>query len=118
MSCHGEPGVNLVRLAMRMSANRVIFGEMLGDEIGPMLNAMNSGAASRMCTLHRGGHTRRDWADHLSASRGASTPIYMARSRTGSKRLKMSGRLPPHKKSKNWPSEERSAKDQALQNSL
>jgi Flp pilus assembly CpaF family ATPase len=43
---------DLVRWAMRMSANRVIVGEVLGDEIVPMLNAMNSGAAGSLCTLH------------------------------------------------------------------
>ena len=43
---------DLVRWAMRMSANRVIVGEVLGEEIVPMLNAMNSGAAGSMCTLH------------------------------------------------------------------
>jgi Flp pilus assembly CpaF family ATPase len=43
---------DLVRWAMRMSANRVVVGEVLGDEIVPMLNAMNSGAAGSMCTLH------------------------------------------------------------------
>ena len=43
---------DLVRWAMRMSADRVIVGEVLGDEIVPMLNAMNSGAAGSMCTLH------------------------------------------------------------------
>jgi Flp pilus assembly CpaF family ATPase len=45
---------DLVRWAMRMSANQVIVGEVLGDEIVPMLNAMNSGAAGSMCTLHGG----------------------------------------------------------------
>ena len=43
---------DLVRWAMRMSADRVIVGEVLGDELVPMLNAMNSGAAGSMCTLH------------------------------------------------------------------
>jgi Flp pilus assembly CpaF family ATPase len=43
---------DLVRWAMRMSADRVIVGEVLGEEIVPMLNAMNSGAAGSMCTLH------------------------------------------------------------------
>ena len=43
---------DLVRWAMRMNANRVIVGEVLGDEIVPMLTAMNSGAAGSMCTLH------------------------------------------------------------------
>ena len=43
---------DLVRWAMRMSATRVIVGEVLGDEIVPMLNAMNSGAAGSLCTVH------------------------------------------------------------------
>lgn len=43
---------DLVRWAMRMSATRVIVGEVLGEEIVPMLNAMNSGAAGSMCTVH------------------------------------------------------------------
>ena len=43
---------DLVRWAMRMNAKRVIVGEVLGDEVVPMLNAMNSGAAGSMCTLH------------------------------------------------------------------
>ncbi|MDP9074009.1 MAG: CpaF/VirB11 family protein [Actinomycetota bacterium] len=43
---------DLVRWAMRMNAKRVIVGEVLGDEIVPMLNAMNSGAAGSMCSLH------------------------------------------------------------------
>jgi Flp pilus assembly CpaF family ATPase len=51
---------DLVRWAMRMSANRVIVGEVLGDEIVPMLNAMNSGAAGSMCTLHAKSATRGD----------------------------------------------------------
>ncbi len=43
---------DLVRWAMRMNARRVIVGEVLGDEIVPMLNAMNSGAAGSLCTVH------------------------------------------------------------------
>jgi Flp pilus assembly CpaF family ATPase len=43
---------DLVRWAMRMNARRVIVGEVLGDEVVPMLNAMNSGASGSMCTLH------------------------------------------------------------------
>jgi pilus assembly protein CpaF len=42
----------LVRDAMRTSSQRVIVGEVLGDEIVPMLNAMNSGSKGSMCTLH------------------------------------------------------------------
>jgi len=43
---------DLVRWAMRMNARRVIVGEVLGDEVVPMLNAMNSGASGSLCTLH------------------------------------------------------------------
>jgi pilus assembly protein CpaF len=42
----------LVRRAMRMSAKRIIVGEVLGDEVLPMLQAMNSGAKGSMCTVH------------------------------------------------------------------
>jgi pilus assembly protein CpaF len=42
----------LVRRAMRMSARRIIVGEVLGDEVLPMLQAMNSGAKGSMCTVH------------------------------------------------------------------
>lgn len=42
----------LVRDAMRTSSQRVIVGEVLGDEVVPMLNAMNSGSKGSMCTLH------------------------------------------------------------------
>ena len=58
----------LVRDAMRTSSRRVIVGEVLGDEVVPMLNAMNTGAKGSLCThprrqLRRGvrqaGHPRR-----------------------------------------------------------
>lgn len=42
----------LVRRALRMNADRVIVGEVLGDEILPMLNAMSQGRAGSMCTIH------------------------------------------------------------------
>ncbi|MDQ6840220.1 MAG: CpaF/VirB11 family protein [Actinomycetota bacterium] len=42
----------LVRDAMRTSSQRVIVGEVLGDEVVPMLNAMNSGSKGSLCTLH------------------------------------------------------------------
>jgi Flp pilus assembly CpaF family ATPase len=42
----------LVRRAMRMSARRIIVGEVLGDEVLPMLQAMNSGAKGSLCTVH------------------------------------------------------------------
>jgi Flp pilus assembly CpaF family ATPase len=43
---------DLVRYAMRMSASRLIVGEVLGAEVLPMLNAMHSGAAGSLCTVH------------------------------------------------------------------
>jgi pilus assembly protein CpaF len=42
----------LVRRSLRMNADRVIVGEVLGDEVIPMLNAMSQGRAGSMCTLH------------------------------------------------------------------
>ena len=49
----GEIGVAaLVRRALRMNADRVIVGEVLGDEIIPMLNAMSQGRSGSMCTIH------------------------------------------------------------------
>jgi Flp pilus assembly CpaF family ATPase len=43
---------DLVRFAMRMAASRLAVGEVLGSEVIPMLNAMHSGAAGSMCTVH------------------------------------------------------------------
>jgi Flp pilus assembly CpaF family ATPase len=43
---------NLVRDAMRTNSRRVIVGEVLGDEVVPMLLAMNSGAKGSLCTIH------------------------------------------------------------------
>ena len=49
----GMVGVaDLVRRALRMNADRVIVGEVLGDEILPMLNAMSQGRSGSMCTIH------------------------------------------------------------------
>jgi pilus assembly protein CpaF len=42
----------LVRRALRMNADRVIVGEVLGDEVIPMLNAMSQGRSGSMCTIH------------------------------------------------------------------
>ena len=42
----------LVLRANRHDADRVIVGEVLGDEIVPMLNAMTAGKAGSMCTIH------------------------------------------------------------------
>ena len=42
----------LVRDAMRTNSRRVIVGEVLGDEVVPMLQAMNSGAKGSLCTIH------------------------------------------------------------------
>lgn len=46
------PTARLVRRALRMNADRVIVGEVLGDEVLPMLNAMSQGRAGSMCTIH------------------------------------------------------------------
>jgi pilus assembly protein CpaF len=43
---------DLVRRGLRMNADRVIVGEVLGDEILPMLNAMSQGRSGSMCTIH------------------------------------------------------------------
>ena len=45
---------DLVRRALRMNADRVIVGEVLGDEVLPMLNAMSQGRSGSMCTIHAG----------------------------------------------------------------
>ena len=42
----------LVRRALRMNAERVIVGEVLGAEVIPMLNAMSQGRSGSMCTIH------------------------------------------------------------------
>lgn len=43
---------DLVRMSLRMNPDRVIVGEVRGDEIVPMLNAMSQGNDGSMCTLH------------------------------------------------------------------
>ena len=42
----------LVRMSLRMNPDRVIVGEVRGDEIIPMLNAMSQGNDGSMCTVH------------------------------------------------------------------
>lgn len=42
----------LVRAGLRMNPDRVIVGEVRGDEIIPMLNAMSQGNDGSMCTIH------------------------------------------------------------------
>ncbi|MGD0083410.1 MAG: ATPase, T2SS/T4P/T4SS family [Acidimicrobiales bacterium] len=42
----------LVRRSLRMNASRVIVGEVLGDEVIPMLNAMSQGRSGSMATIH------------------------------------------------------------------
>jgi pilus assembly protein CpaF len=50
---HGEVSVaELVRSTLRMNPSRVIVGEVLGDEVVPMLNAMSQGNDGSMCTIH------------------------------------------------------------------
>jgi len=51
----GEGGFTmamLVRRALRMNADRVIVGEVLGGEVIVMLNAMSQGRSGSMCTIH------------------------------------------------------------------
>ena len=43
---------DLVRMSLRMNLDRVIVGEVRGDEIIPMLNAMSQGNDGSMCTVH------------------------------------------------------------------
>jgi pilus assembly protein CpaF len=42
----------LVRMSLRMNPDRVIVGEVRGEEIIPMLNAMSQGNDGSMCTVH------------------------------------------------------------------
>ena len=54
-NAEGEGQVSMARLvrrALRMNADRVIVGEVLGDEVLPMLNAMSQGRSGSMCTIH------------------------------------------------------------------
>jgi Flp pilus assembly CpaF family ATPase len=51
----GEGAVSmssLVRRALRMDPDRVIVGEVLGDEVIDMLNAMSQGNDGSLCTMH------------------------------------------------------------------
>jgi Flp pilus assembly CpaF family ATPase len=43
---------DLVRMSLRMSPDRVIVGEVRGNEVIPMLNAMSQGNDGSMCTIH------------------------------------------------------------------
>jgi Flp pilus assembly CpaF family ATPase len=54
-NAEGEGEITMARLvkrALRMNADRVIVGEVLGDEVLPMLNAMSQGRSGSMCTIH------------------------------------------------------------------
>lgn len=42
----------LVRMSLRMNPDRVIVGEVRGEEVIPMLNAMSQGNEGSMCTVH------------------------------------------------------------------
>jgi Flp pilus assembly CpaF family ATPase len=42
----------LVTDALRLNARRIIVGEVLGDELVPMLTAMNTGGEGSLCTMH------------------------------------------------------------------
>jgi Flp pilus assembly CpaF family ATPase len=43
---------DLVRMSLRMNPDRVIVGEVRGEEVIPMLNAMSQGNDGSMCTIH------------------------------------------------------------------
>ena len=43
---------DLVRKSLRMNPDRVLVGEVRGDEVIPMLNAMSQGNDGSMCTIH------------------------------------------------------------------
>ncbi|MEO7556918.1 MAG: ATPase, T2SS/T4P/T4SS family [Acidimicrobiales bacterium] len=43
---------DLVKWGLRMNPDRVIVGEVRGDEVLPMLNAMSQGNDGSMCTIH------------------------------------------------------------------
>jgi Flp pilus assembly CpaF family ATPase len=54
-NAEGEGAISMARLvrrALRMNADRVIVGEVLGDEVLPMLNAMSQGRSGSMCSIH------------------------------------------------------------------
>ena len=42
----------LVRMSLRMNPDRCIVGEVRGEEVIPMLNAMSQGNEGSMCTVH------------------------------------------------------------------
>lgn len=42
----------LVRMSLRMNPDRCLVGEVRGDEVIPMLNAMSQGNEGSMCTVH------------------------------------------------------------------
>lgn len=46
------PMVTLTKWALRANPDRVILGEVRGDEVIPMLAAMNQGTDGSMCTVH------------------------------------------------------------------
>ncbi len=43
---------DLVRMSLRMNPDRVIVGEVRGDEVIPMLNAMSQGSQGSLSTVH------------------------------------------------------------------
>lgn len=43
---------DLVRMSLRMNPDRVVVGEVRGDEVIPMLNAMSQGNNGSLCTIH------------------------------------------------------------------
>lgn len=48
----GVSAAELVRMSLRMNPDRVVVGEVRGEEVIPMLNAMSQGNEGSMCTVH------------------------------------------------------------------
>lgn len=54
-NAEGAGGIGVRQLvtdALRLNAKRIIVGEVLGDELVPMLTAMNTGGEGSLCTIH------------------------------------------------------------------
>jgi pilus assembly protein CpaF len=71
----------LVKNALRMRPDRIILGEVRGDEVLDLLQAMNTGHDGSMSTLHA--NTARDAltrVEHMVAMSGVELPIGVVRS--------------------------------------
>ena len=62
----------LVRRSLRMNPSRVIVGEVLGDEIVTMLNAMSQGNDGSLSTIHANSSLRGVQPDRTYAMQASS----------------------------------------------